>query len=301
MESMLVKNGPEAKYGENELTRLRLALDAYQLESARLARFPDKRSGHLIFFGLVGESSEVVETLLLHPWQRLNTIQELGDVLWYIAAICDELGVHMSALDTNHRMATSDLPLALAFGCKIVIHAGRIAEHMKKAIRDDYGALTENRQKSIVEELGKILAFVDSMADSMGISLEYVMNENLNKLRAISQANGYAVVYVMGLGNTPDAAEIQRLNDGLPPITFQLQGCPCGSCVTCACSASPAVDQDGLCVGCGGVPLAIALHDGGTPHPGVELEEEDRAKAEAIISKHLDSGRHCGAVVEGGQ
>lgn len=292
--SLLVRNGPSEKYGENELTRVQLAMNAYQVESARLARFPDKRTGPLIFLGLAEEAAEVVETLLLPPWKQLDTVAELGDVLWYIAAICDELSVEMSSLDMSQPISFV-VPLNLStVACHIVVHAGRVAGHMKKILRDNDDG---SRNEAIVKELGNVLQFVFGMAELMNMSLEHIMHENLVKLRAHSLARetGKPAFYIAGLGDAPDASKIQKLLDeGLPPITFNLQGCPCGSCVTCACSASPAVDEDGLCLGCGGAPVATALYDGGALHVGVELEEEDRDAAQALIDNYMKSDAGTG-------
>jgi hypothetical protein len=63
-------------------------------------------------------------------------------------------------------------------------------------------------------------------------------------------------------------------------------GVPCGACVTCACDAAPRVDQDGLCLGCGGVPVAVALL-WGDPHVGlvVDLADADRATIARLIEE----------------
>ncbi len=299
-QSLLVTNGPDAKYGEAGLTRLQLAMNAYQLESARLARFPDRRTGPLIFLGLVEEAAEVVETVLLPPWKQLDTVTELGDLLWYVAAISDELAVDMSSLDMNQPI-TFAVPMTLfTTACHIVVHAGRVAGHMKKTLRDHSG---DDRKESIIKELGNVLVFASAMAELIDLSLEHIMHENLIKLRAYASARetGKPSIYVAGLGNGQDAAGVQKLLDeGLPPITFKLQGCPCGSCVTCACGRVVAVDQDGLCMGCGGVPLVTALLDGGTPHVGPELEGTDREMAQAIID-HFAAESRADAGAEGGQ
>ena len=67
------------------------------------------------------------------------------------------------------------------------------------------------------------------------------------------------------------------------------EGCPCGGCVTCACSAIPGMDDDGLCASCGGQPLALAvLVEGVTPHVGVEAEGEvERARIARFIAEGI--------------
>lgn len=50
--------------------------------------------------GLAGEAGEVADLVKKavfhrHPLDREKLIKELGDVLWYVAALCTKLGVHM--------------------------------------------------------------------------------------------------------------------------------------------------------------------------------------------------------------
>lgn len=51
--------------------------------------------------GLAGEAGEVADTIKKavfhrHPFDRDEVIKELGDVLWYVAALCSKLDVPMS-------------------------------------------------------------------------------------------------------------------------------------------------------------------------------------------------------------
>lgn len=51
--------------------------------------------------GLAGEAGEVADTIKKavfhrHPLDRHELIKELGDVLWYVAALCSKLDVPMS-------------------------------------------------------------------------------------------------------------------------------------------------------------------------------------------------------------
>lgn len=51
--------------------------------------------------GLTGEAGEVADTVKKavfhrHPLDRVELVKELGDVLWYVAALCSKLEVPMS-------------------------------------------------------------------------------------------------------------------------------------------------------------------------------------------------------------
>jgi NTP pyrophosphatase (non-canonical NTP hydrolase) len=83
-----------------------LTFNEYQQEAMLTAIYPDK--GENIIYpvlGLVGEAGEVAEKLkkiirdkegVFDETDTEAIIKEVGDVLWYIAAICDELDVDMS-------------------------------------------------------------------------------------------------------------------------------------------------------------------------------------------------------------
>jgi NTP pyrophosphatase (non-canonical NTP hydrolase) len=60
--------------------------------------------------------------------------------------------------------------------------AGEVAEHAKKAIRDDGGEVTEERRAQISLELGDVLWYVSQIASELGLQLDVIARENLEKL-----------------------------------------------------------------------------------------------------------------------
>jgi NTP pyrophosphatase (non-canonical NTP hydrolase) len=60
--------------------------------------------------------------------------------------------------------------------------AGEVAEHAKKAIRDDGGAITDGRREQIARELGDVLWYVSQLASELGLELDAIARENLEKL-----------------------------------------------------------------------------------------------------------------------
>lgn len=60
--------------------------------------------------------------------------------------------------------------------------AGEVAEHVKRVIRDDGGALTEQRRRAIGLELGDVLWYLATVATEAGLSLDQLARNNLDKL-----------------------------------------------------------------------------------------------------------------------
>jgi NTP pyrophosphatase (non-canonical NTP hydrolase) len=60
--------------------------------------------------------------------------------------------------------------------------AGEVAEHAKKAIRDDAGKVSEDRRAAMSKELGDVLWYVAQLASELDLSLDDIAKQNLEKL-----------------------------------------------------------------------------------------------------------------------
>ncbi len=60
--------------------------------------------------------------------------------------------------------------------------AGEVAEHAKKAIRDDGGEVSEERRAAMAKELGDVLWYVSQLASELGLDLDELAQGNLEKL-----------------------------------------------------------------------------------------------------------------------
>jgi NTP pyrophosphatase (non-canonical NTP hydrolase) len=76
----------------------------YQLEAKRTCAFPDKENTFIYAtLGLVGETGEVAEKIK-KIWRdknkqvtdedRLEVKKEMGDVLWYLSQLAEEIGIN---------------------------------------------------------------------------------------------------------------------------------------------------------------------------------------------------------------
>jgi NTP pyrophosphatase (non-canonical NTP hydrolase) len=60
--------------------------------------------------------------------------------------------------------------------------AGEVAEHAKKAIRDDGGTISDERRAAMSKELGDVLWYVAQLASELGLELDNIADQNLEKL-----------------------------------------------------------------------------------------------------------------------
>ena|SRR5438105_2270158 len=60
--------------------------------------------------------------------------------------------------------------------------AGEVAEHAKKAIRDDAGEISDARRTAMARELGDVLWYTAQLASELGLELDAIARENLHKL-----------------------------------------------------------------------------------------------------------------------
>jgi NTP pyrophosphatase (non-canonical NTP hydrolase) len=65
--------------------------------------------------------------------------------------------------------------------------AGEVAEHAKKAIRDDRGQVSDERRSAIAAELGDVLWYVAQITTELGLDLDQIAAANLQKLLSRQQ------------------------------------------------------------------------------------------------------------------
>ena len=65
--------------------------------------------------------------------------------------------------------------------------AGEVAEHAKKAIRDDGGKVSDERRVAMTKELGDVLWYVAQLATELQLDLDEIAKQNLEKLLSRQQ------------------------------------------------------------------------------------------------------------------
>jgi NTP pyrophosphatase (non-canonical NTP hydrolase) len=65
--------------------------------------------------------------------------------------------------------------------------AGEVAEKIKKVLRDNDGIVSEEKKIEITKELGDVLWYVANLSKELGIPLEEVAAQNIEKLKSRQQ------------------------------------------------------------------------------------------------------------------
>jgi len=71
----------------------------------------------------------------------------------------------------------------------LVGESGEVADKIKKVIRDKNGIMDENTKLEIMKELGDVLWYLSQLATELDLSLDYIANENLQKLFSRMERN----------------------------------------------------------------------------------------------------------------
>ena len=97
----------------------------YQLDSAQTAIYPRERALEYVALGLVGEAGEIANKVKkvirdnggeVTPEQSALIASEIGDVLWYMAALSRELGLDLGAIAQANIQKLNDRQLRGVIG-----------------------------------------------------------------------------------------------------------------------------------------------------------------------------------------
>ncbi|HET7060298.1 MAG TPA: nucleoside triphosphate pyrophosphohydrolase family protein [Candidatus Saccharimonadales bacterium] len=65
--------------------------------------------------------------------------------------------------------------------------SGEIAEKVKKIIRDKGGKVSDDDKKELAKEIGDVLWYLAVLAEDLGVSLDEIAQQNLDKLQSRKQ------------------------------------------------------------------------------------------------------------------
>lgn len=87
------------------------------------------------------------------------------------------------ALSTVHRSLVDDLLQKTIYVMGISGESGEVIEKWKKIVAYQDGKIGKEDVTEISKELGDILWYIAVFADSLGLNLDDIVNQNINKLQ----------------------------------------------------------------------------------------------------------------------
>jgi len=203
-----------------------MLLNDYQRQASGTAIYPGRLSPHGMMYCALkmnGEAGELADHIViakvaegfkpgeigLRPDRLHLIVKEVGDVMWYLAAMADELETDLNFIYGGEPLVIENNILAIDTEA-LVLNAvvGQIAEQLGKAMRDDGygmppsfkpGALREGDAGNgkpvmtmlTVERRSKILGLMKDAIQSLkcicgelDIQLQHAMDANIRKLAA---------------------------------------------------------------------------------------------------------------------
>jgi NTP pyrophosphatase (non-canonical NTP hydrolase) len=160
--------------------------------------------------GLTCEAGEVAELYMIDTGRQFATLpKELGDVLWYAAALCTENGLKMTDVTGLEDIASwqehcYEKPM---LDTRLVVEAAKVGDYMKKVIGHGH----ELDEQRLVSGLMKVMGAVGDLATAHGLRVADIATANIDKLRK-RYPDGFTTERSI---NRDDDLEF---SDGPPPI-----------------------------------------------------------------------------------
>jgi len=171
------------------------SLNEYQQQAMSTAIFPVDRSLDYTVLGLCSEVGELAEAWLDNSKGFPEVAAEAGDCYWYSAAIADTLEIRLEKVVELYNGPEVSGQLIGNFIIDLTRVSGNLAGLVKKAIRDDGGHFTQEKEAKAIYFLGRTILLLDKITQQLGTSRYAVMNDNLDKLadrkqRGVLQGSG---------------------------------------------------------------------------------------------------------------
>jgi len=157
----------------------------YQQLAARTAAMDVSKAIREATFslGLVCEAGEVAELYLMDTGRQFATLpKELGDVLWYAAALCTEHGLQMGDITGVDDIETwqkscYEKPM---LDTRLFVEASKVGDYMKKVVGHGH----DLDQDRLIAGLKKVLGCVGDLAVAHRLQVTDITTANIDKLRA---------------------------------------------------------------------------------------------------------------------
>ena len=141
-------------------------------------------TNHNIQHGIEGIVTECCELLECYEdGNRVELIEEIGDICWYMALICNEYKITFDTLkekvydmETYHN---SDMSFIVP---KLCVYAGKIMDASKRA--HFYKKENGLQESKVLENLSYIYSLIEEACATVGTDLDHVQDVNIKKLTA---------------------------------------------------------------------------------------------------------------------
>lgn len=153
----------------------------YESHMDKLDKYPKHSRPISYVLGLMGETAEFFEKYKDTRNQKEDLIKELGDIIWYLTRLTNHMNLDSQKLLREARLRhTRSIPQSEIL--TIFISTGKIAETIKKAVRDKNSILDESDRTNIKFKIISIYESIDHICDSFETTYEEVAMANLKKL-----------------------------------------------------------------------------------------------------------------------
>ena len=128
--------------------------------------------------GLAGEAGEIAELIVDSPHRKDKIADELGDAIWYVAALCEKVSFSFPKIvqlaDREPFLYTTAEPLPL----RLCIHTGKVVELFKKGVFHRHGL----DRDTLELELINCMTFILGIAAEHELRLTKILKGNIKKL-----------------------------------------------------------------------------------------------------------------------
>lgn len=158
--------------------------EQYQKAAIKMAIYPGRGTENITYpvLKLNGEVSELTEKAVTQS-PREEIAKEIGDCAWYVAAICEDMGIQLQEL--RNMGGPSGIDILRTHNdilINLFIQTGSIAEQYGKALRDDGGVLSDERRTVIVDHMIRVFTWLRVIAGYYDYTMEEIFQMNLDKL-----------------------------------------------------------------------------------------------------------------------
>jgi len=196
----------------NDTLKAALTINEYQDKAVSLALYPSEFKTIYPTLGLSGEAGEVAEKLI--PFleeegtieMRQDIILEIGDVMWYMATIANDIEVTLSfclsvalgdyfysfkdAQDRSVVIEQYSQDLDVIYPTFMLFaKIGSVSELVKKYVRDDNQVMSDIRKNKIAHGIGEVFKHLSCLSFDLSFEMQQCADANLEKLFSRKKRN----------------------------------------------------------------------------------------------------------------